>query len=396
MIACVHFPWFGAAIARAGHDSGDAPLIAADYRHGRGRVVICDQAAAALGVVPGMPLPRARALVPEAQVTLWAPSAARRAESALLECLSTFSQYVEWSGSGAQHGAALLDLGRLLPDAGREIGARLVQAMADAGMCVQVGLAAVPFAAHAAAYAALPGQVLLIHAAHTTIFLAGQPAALLPTSGEAARRLALFGLERLGQIAALPRAALLEQFGREGVRLHRLACGEDSRRLRRWQPPQMVSAARTFEPPLEDRLIASQVLAALAAELMAPLQAAGQTVGEIRLRAEQHAGAEREAGRRPRAPLEHAAGLALALEGLLDRLALARPVTALTVEIGRFAALAPRQLSLFGEEALRPSPQQVIAASGRWDDLPFYTVAVGQPSAPVPEMRFRLDVVEAA
>jgi RecA/RadA recombinase len=85
-----------------------------------------------------------------------------------------------------------------------------------------------------------------------------------------------------------------------------------------------------------------------------------------------------------------------ALDGLLDRLALSRPVTALTVEIGRFAALMPRQMTLFGDDALRPSPQQVIAAGGRWDDLPFYTVAIGQLSAPIPEMRYRLDVVEAA
>jgi nucleotidyltransferase/DNA polymerase involved in DNA repair len=397
MIACVHFPWFGAAVARAGlPDTGDAPLIAADYRHGRGRVAVCDAAAAALGAAPGMPLPRARALVPEAQVVLWSPGAARRAGEALLGRLSTFSQYVEWTAGDAQHGTALLDLGRLLPDAGWRIAAQLLEVGAAAGLNAQVGLAAAPFPALAAAISAPPGGVTLIHAARTAAFLAEQPAALLPASAEVARRLALFGLVRLGQIAALPRAALLEQFGREGVRLHRLACGDDGRRLCCWQPPQIVRAGRAFEPPLEDRLIAAQVLAGLAAELMGPLQAAGQTVGEIRLCALQDGAGEREAARRPRLPLENTAGLARALDGLLDRLALSRPVTALTVEIGRFAALMPRQLTLFGDDALRPSPQQVIAAGGRWDDLPFYTVAIGQPSAPIPEMRYRLDVVEAA
>lgn len=53
--------------------------------------------------------------------------------------------------------------------------------------------------------------------------------------GKTARRLKLYSLRTLGQLAALPRAALIEQLGKPGGITHRLASGEDNRRIAKYQ-----------------------------------------------------------------------------------------------------------------------------------------------------------------
>jgi protein ImuB len=78
-------------------------------------------------------------------------------------------------------------------------------------------------------------------------YLEPAPLSLLDLSNEMATRLDRWGIRTLGELAALPAAALFERLGGEGVRLRALARGDDPRPLRPWTPPP------TFEESVDLR-----------------------------------------------------------------------------------------------------------------------------------------------
>jgi DNA polymerase-4/protein ImuB len=72
---------------------------------------------------------------------------------------------------------------------------------------------------------------MVVDGADAQELLAPLPVEALPVSGEMLRRLHLFGIERLEQLAVLPPAALQAQFGREGLLAWRLVAGEEPGRI---------------------------------------------------------------------------------------------------------------------------------------------------------------------
>jgi protein ImuB len=394
MIACLMIPCFGAALARQTLRGAETPLLVAQYRGGRGRVIAADARALEADVRPEMALSRARALCPDAAVTLFQPSLLRRAVAELLEALSQFSQYAEWERGKVQTAVFLLDLGKLKPAVGTALGEQMVQAVAAMGYSACVGLAAAPFTARLAALETAPSSVKLVHAEETRRFLAKQPSHLLPATKETARRLDLLGLRRIGQIADIPRSALAVQFGREGERLHRLACGQDGHRVPRYVPPETAHTSKSFEPPLDDGLIVQSALHALAADLMTPLIETGRTCGEIILTVRLDDGSEQEAIQRPRTPLANRLDVARVLLHLFSQQKHPAPVTEITVQIGRFAAVKPRQLSLFDEDKPATPLDLLRDLSDRYGETLFYSVVAGQPTSLLPELRFTLEALD--
>lgn len=82
-------------------------------------------------------------------------------------------------------------------------------------------------------------------------FLAPLPLALLPLSGELEETLRSLGLRRVGELAALPREEVEARLGPEGVRVHRLACGEDGRSFRPLRPEEPPEASLELEGGVE-------------------------------------------------------------------------------------------------------------------------------------------------
>jgi nucleotidyltransferase/DNA polymerase involved in DNA repair len=75
------------------------------------------------------------------------------------------------------------------------------------------------------------------------------------TSGllaEMCRRLAKLGINTLGAFAALPRTAIVHQFGPYAGPLYDLACGVDPRPVQPEAPPLVVERRRVFDDPLFD------------------------------------------------------------------------------------------------------------------------------------------------
>lgn len=398
MIACVLIPHFGAALMRQ-HQPGlraDNALILVQYRAGRGRVYAADALAAAAGVVVGMPITRARALSPEADVVVIRPSLIRRIRTELLERFSQFSQYAEMTRDHELHARLLIDLGKLKPSLGASLGRQMIEMAAEAGYSAAVGIAENPFCAQIAAINAPLGQIRLISPAETIAFLAGQPSERLPASKETARRLDLFGLRTIGQVAAIPRSALILQFGEEGARLHRLANGQDGHRIPRYIPPETAESQRQFEPPVEDSLILDSVLNAMAAVLMETLTARDQTCGRVILTLNTDDGAELEATLNTREPIASAVDLARVLGRLFRKHTLHAPIERVSVQIGRFAQVKPRQLSLFDEDTTSSPHALVRDLSERYQQTYFYTIAASEITSPLPELKFTLETIEAA
>ena len=397
MIACLHLPYFAATIFQQAYPHlGAEPLVIAQYRGGRGKVqAVCTQAEQA-EVRVGETLAKARALCPEARIMLAEPSRVRRTIEHLLLTLSQYSQYVEVEKRSVQSATFYLDLGKLRPADGKALAQQMLKQLEEMGFTAAIGLAAGKFPALVAAHTSRPGWIMLVKRGEEPHYLAGFPTALLPMEPETARRLALFGLERIGQLARLPRTALIAQFGKEGERLHRLANGEDGRYVAKYQPPVVESTVRQFETPIENLLILENLLGAMSAELAGRLGKAEQACREVMLTLRLADRTEQESRLRLREQVSAGLDVYRVLQRLLQRLAIRAGVIEIEVRIGRIEALLPRQLSLFDTPGPVEPRAVLIDLAERYEDSDFYRVVPTEYRPYLLEWRFRLEKVEVA
>ena len=153
------------------------------------------------------------------------------------------------------------------------LAARLRDAAASAGVEITVGIAESRIAALDAARLG-PG-VMVVEPGGDADYLAPAPLALLDLPEETATRLSRWGLRTLGELAALPTAGLFERLGGDGVRLQRLARGEDPRPLVSWRPAPLFEESVACEWGLETLEPVVERLRDLAARVCARLGSAG-------------------------------------------------------------------------------------------------------------------------
>lgn len=397
MIACICIPYFAASQHRCNEPSHQpGPLLIARYKGGRGRVAGLSLEAEAAGIQVGMTMSRARALCPTAQVALFKPSRLRQVLGTLQSALTAYSQWVEAERSGIQTAVLYVDLGKIRPSEGRTIASQMITQLKTLGFAASVGLATGKFSALIAASTTQAGQAMLVSQGDEARFLAAYPVTLLPLDKEIARRLDLLGLYRIGQLEALPRTALIAQFGKAGGRLHRLASGEDQRRVSRYTAPLTEGALRQFEPPLEDRLILRSMLGALSTGLAARLADQALSCREVTLTLRLENRLELEAQSRPREPISSCAVLVRVIHGLLNTLTPNAGIIEVEVQLGRLTPTLPRQLSLFDELEAHDPREVLLDLSERYGEDLFYTVTVNPLQPRLPEWRFILEKVEAA
>ncbi len=123
---------------------------------------------------------------------------------------------------------------------------RQIEILSLAVRDVRLGWGKGKFVSFVAATRALPGQAVVVPPGREVAFLADQPVALLPLEPELHRRLRLLGLRTLGQLAALPEAAVTTQFGRAGTRAWRLATGRAVEPVVGRPIPEPVTATVVF------------------------------------------------------------------------------------------------------------------------------------------------------
>jgi len=291
-------------------------------------------------------------------ITVNEPAGNELARPALLRVALAHSPRVEDAGAGRIY----LDASGLEGLFGDEprLAARLRDAAAAAGVEVRVGIAESRLAALAAARLG-PG-VTIVEPGGDAASLAPAPLSLLDLPEETATRLSRWGIRSLGELAALPTAGLFERLGGDGVRLQRLARGEDPRPLVSWRAVPLFEESTECEWGLETLEPVVERLRELAARVCARLGTAGLAADGFEWTCRLGDGRVHEGALAPAVPISDAESV-----GGLLRLALeARPprgvVEALTFR-ARPVRLAPAQESL--TDRSRPAPRQLTATLNR-------------------------------
>jgi protein ImuB len=353
-------------------------------------VGLCTPAAAAHGVRPGLRVGEALARCPDLELVVPDPDAVAEAAERVLLALEAMGAAVEPLGPGV---ACFEARGLERLHGGLAGVLRRARTALPVGADGRLGAAPSRFAAVQAAREAPPRRPLAVGpgAEEVAAFLAPLPAARLPLSPDAHEALAALGLDTIAQVAALPRAAALDRFGREGLRAWLLARGGDDLPLRPRRPPDAFQSAFRFPEPVGARGALEAAARLLLAELAGVARARGRALRGLTLRARLEGGgswtrtlALREATADP----ERLA--AAALPCLAE---VAAPVEALAVRADASGALGGRQLTLVETGAderarrAREAVRQVRAAQG--DEAVLRLVEM-EPWSSLPERQWAL------
>jgi len=231
------------------------------------------------------------------------------ATDVLIEVAREFSPRIEMNSPRVVT-IDLNGLTRLFGDA-RTLGNELVRIAAGRGLRVRVAIAGTRTAARlfacgtgglltvidpgreAAALAPLPIDLLAVVADAEPV--PSHPRTVAPSDAPSHRRTASshlvdlrtfrrWGLRTLGELAALPAAAVSARLGQEGVRWQRLARGEDPRPLLPEVPEERFEQALDLEWPIEGLEPLSFVLGRLLEPLSAHLERRGRGAAVLRVR----------------------------------------------------------------------------------------------------------------
>jgi DNA polymerase-4 len=248
----------------------------------RGVVTTACYIARISGVRSAMPMFKALKLCPDAVVVR--PSFPKYVEASrairarldaltpLVEPLSLDEAFLDLSGTARLHRASPAQLlARLQAEIERDI-----------GLTVSIGLSHAKYLAKIASDLDKPRGFSVIGRAETLAFLEPLPLARLPGIGPVtAQALARDGLVTCADIRARGRDVLLRNHGELGLRLHRLAHGEDSRSIAPHGAPKSISHETTFNADLSDPVALRRHLWRLAEKVSARAKAkslAGHTV----------------------------------------------------------------------------------------------------------------------
>ena len=387
-VACIVVPHFALRVALLERPELDgAPLVLGPPQGGRPIVADATPEAAAQGVCPGLGLREAVALCPDAVILAPHPVREHAAAERIVAGLETLSPAVEIDRE--RPGCYVVDLTGLerLLGPPQHAAARLL-ATVPAILRPRAGVAPNKFTAHAAASQAAPGAVLAIEAATMPAFLAASPVSLLPLPADKRRRLERLGLRTLGDLAALPSAAVQARFGAEGRRAWELARGHDPEPVRARLPPESVTESLTLPAPATSRetLLIAITQLVLRAFDRTPLQ--NRHVRQARLRASLEGGLSWEQLTILREP----GGSKRLLEALgyrVQALSLPGPVEELTLELSGLIDVTSRQELLPGFHSRRP--WQLAEAcrhlKQRFGTSGLYRVAEVEPWSRLPERR---------
>jgi protein ImuB len=401
-----------------------------------GVVLDCSPAAARLGVRRGLPLGSAHNLVPEA--TFLPADRERYAESmeAALRRIGDLAPAVEgttdpddaefgqvfvgieglarlWGTEPVLVDRAIALLAPILPGRPRtgvgntRFGAQVAAVtsrtpdVTASGSATPAGSATPPGSAGAAgsatpaesADAAAPPPLNAIAPGDRAVeaaFLAPLPIGLLPADMAIRERFRLFGLTRIGELAALDRSAVVARFGAPGGDLHDLARGLDGRPLRPRRPVEHLRAEVELEPPVDTLEPLRFVLRHLCAALCEQLAARGAGAARATLDVVPERG---EPIRYEQALPEPAAAAELLERLLMARLEAAPPVGSverLRLELDGTAPAAGQQLGLFTPQLARAAhlDWQLAGLAIRFGPDRLLQATLLDPEAPVAADRF--------
>ncbi|MGQ9674388.1 MAG: DNA polymerase Y family protein [Chloroflexota bacterium] len=254
-IACLFIPHFAVAVERLHRpELRSQPVIIGGSPEERKDVLDCSSEALRRGIRIGMPLREALSRCREAAFLEARHVLYQETAKAMNDALGLISPDVEPADLGqvfvGLHGLErlALTLGKCrgawpcaptvgirghapLPQSDAEslLASDMLQAVKQATQLTpKIGIADGKFVALVAAITSVENKPHIVASGDTPSFLAELPVTYLPVTLDMQRRLRLFGLRTLRQLAALPLGAVQAQFGPEGRRAWELANGIDN------------------------------------------------------------------------------------------------------------------------------------------------------------------------
>jgi DNA polymerase-4/protein ImuB len=360
-------------------------------------------AAVAEGVMEGQRLSEAMGRCPPLVVLDARPARYEARDAAILDALERVVPGVEPAGLGTAY-VELASVARCYHSPAALHAALL--GCAPSELRPRLGVGPTKFVAGLAALqAAVQGQprntapnVRVVDQAGVAAFVTPVPVTALPVEAEMIRRLRLVGITTVAQLAAMPRHALVAQFGAQGKRLVALLDGA-AEPVRPRPREERVRERLAFPEPLTSR---ESVLAAarevLRRVLRHPRQR-GRVARQLVVRAETEQGKRWES----KVTLRHARcdhdGLWVTLAPALERASLPGPVSELSIELrglrpsrGWQGELLPtRNASTERRERIEEGMRQLQARYGR--SLVGRLVPV-EPWSRIPERRWALVELE--
>ena len=229
------------------------PVIVGGGPDLRGVVMAASYEARAFGVQSAMPLRTAGRLCPNGVYLPGRPDRYRELServmaifasyTPLVEPISLDEAFLDVSGSAAVFGDA--------ETIGRAIKRRVLD---EVGLVVSVGVASNKLCAKVASDLRKPDALVVVPHGGEAEFLAPLPIRRLWGVGpQAQAALADFGVTTIGQLAALPPAALHRRFGRHGDDLSSRARGTDRSEVQPFHEPKSIGHEHTFTSDTRDR-----------------------------------------------------------------------------------------------------------------------------------------------
>jgi nucleotidyltransferase/DNA polymerase involved in DNA repair len=409
--ACCWIPLFALRCEEARHPELAAQpcaLLASDDHR---RVWQVSPLARKAGVKAGLTISQAIGLCPALQLCEPDPVHYDQQFGRLLTMLGTVSPVIEPAELGrvfvgmdgleglygGQEGQAEAIRMRI---AGCEIGNR--SAGADSAFntphsAFRLGFGLGKFVSWVAAARARPGHAVIVPPGEEKKFLAAQPLAVLPLDPDTHRRLRQLGLKTLGDLTALPEAAVVSQFGRAGRRLWRLAAGVLAESVMGREVPEPIVAALTFFSPVTDLEMLTQALAQLIERALKHPRRAGWRVRLVRVRAALEHGTSWMIEAVLKEPSADRSRILAPLKTRLDLTPPMKAVERLAVEFGAFTP-GTDELQLFARDAnaaaragrLRALRHAVQEIKLRLRQSPLYHIIEVQPWSRIPERRYAL------
>ena len=247
------------------------PVVTAAREGSRRLVAAADEAALATGIRPGQTIAHAQASVPGLVVVEAEPEADLAALGELARWCGRYSPVVQADPPDG----VLIDIEGSAHLFGGETKAvrDLLRRVRHSGFSAHAALADTPGAAWAVARFGGGGIVPRDAAAKA---VAPLPVPSLRLDLETCRSLALLGVERVGQLAALPRAQLTRRFGRAVFERYERVVGLAADPLTPIVPRELPRVRRAFPEPLGHLDGLAAALEELAGELCRELERRGE------------------------------------------------------------------------------------------------------------------------
>ena len=352
-----------------------------------------------MGVVRGQPLGSAHALAPEAAFLDARPDRYRAALEAALEALLAVTPAIEGpvEPTDAAFGRILLGIEGLERLWGDEA-AITRRAMATVGAILpgtpRAGVGNTRFGSSVAA--SMEASIPIGDARVEAAWLAPQAIRYLPADADTHARFRRFGLSRIGDLAALPRSAVVARFGSHGGTLHDLALGLDARPLRPRRPVERLQAELELESAIEGteplRFILHSLCSGLCAQLVA--RGAAITAATLTLTIEDAAEPLPAITQHLPEPVARPEPIERLLLARLEQLTLSGPIAHVALELDGRAPGAGQQLTLFEPQGARADQfaWELAALAIRFPGQ-LWRTSVGDPEAPRHDERVRWEPV---